>query len=291
MAWYLVVKHEWAGRLLLLCSLVPAVLFTGCGEGGKNFTELATGNWTQLRNRAYILWVTNPKGEWQSSVRIADATSRIVKAKGNAKGMWHIENDQMIVTVMESDIEEVWRKNATIFYDIVALSKDSMQLRDESGRVSTWNRTRANKAGDSEADPTLVLPMGPVVVNLNKNRSHDKDRYLCLNLNLVFKELMPDQTFPVLHPRVKDAAIVFLSSLVFNDVKDFDGIREQGRKLTQALNPYLESALAEVEVEHVIVAGDVAKVEEFIIEHTMRPTPKSDGESESGEDPSQKKQG
>lgn len=291
MAWYPGMNHKWAGRLLLLFLLFPTALLTGCGERGKSPKELAAGNWTQLRNRAYILWIINPKGEWQSSVRISDATSRIVKAKGNAKGMWHIESDQMIVTVMESDIEDVWRKNATLFYDIVSLSEDGMQLRDESDRVLVWNRTRGNKVGDSEDDPALVLPMGPVVVNLNKNRSHDKDRYLCLNLNLVFKELMPDQSLPVIHPRVKDAAIVFLSSLVFNDVKDFDSIREQSRKLADALNPYLEGTLDKVEVAHVIVAGDIESVEEFIIEHTMKPSPTSEDESGDGEDPSPKDRG
>jgi len=70
--------------LVLVLSFL--IFFAGCGKKEDSRNEFAVGNWTQYRNRAYILLITNPKGEWNSSVRIADATSKIVKSKGNAKG-------------------------------------------------------------------------------------------------------------------------------------------------------------------------------------------------------------
>ncbi len=254
--------------LFLIC-VCFFIFITGCGEEKKVQNELVSGNWIHVRNRTYILLILNPKGGWQSSIRIADVSSKIVESKGNAKGMWYIEKDRMIFTVTESDIEEVWEKNATVFFDIVELTETIIQLKDESGRVWVWNHTNSQKSAESEDNLAPVVSMGPVAVNLNKNRSNDKDRYLCLNLNLVLKELMPGQKMPPIHPKAREAAIIFLSSLVFNDVKNFDCIKQQAGKLVDVLNPYLDGFVKEISVEHVIVASEIDKVEEFIIEHSL----------------------
>ncbi|SDT84192.1 hypothetical protein [Desulfobacula phenolica] len=269
--------------LFLIC-VSFFVSITGCGEEKKVQNDLAVGNWIHVKNRTYILLILNPKGEWQSSIRIADASSKIVEAKGNAKGMWYIEEDRMIFTVTESDIEDVWEKNATIFFDIVELAETIIQLKDESGRIWIWTHTNSHKSGASEDNLASVIPMGLVAVNLNKNRSNDKDRYLCLNLNLILKELMPGQKMPPIHPKAREAAIIFLSSLVFNDVKDFDRIKQQSGKLVDVLNPYLDGFIKEISIEHVIVATEIDKVEEFIIEHglTNEPIPEAGEEGNEG---------
>ncbi|MCD4722462.1 MAG: flagellar basal body-associated protein FliL [Desulfobacula sp.] len=268
--------------ILFLIGVSFLISIPACGKKEKNQNELAVGNWTQFRNRAYILLITNPKGEWNSSVRIADVTSKIVKSKGHAKGTWYIENNQMIFTVSESEIEEIWEKNATTFFDIVELTDTIMQLKDEFGRSVVWKHTNVKKAATSDDDLSPIVSVGPVAVNLNKNRSNDKDRYLCLNMNLVLKELMPDQEIPPIHPKAREAGIIFLSSLVFNDVKDFDRIKKQIRKLVDVLNPYMEGFIKEIAVEHVIIATEIDKVEEFIIEHTLieEPAPEQEEEGE-----------
>lgn len=272
--------------ILFLIGVSFLVSITACGEKEKNQKDLAVGNWTQFRNRAYILLITNPKGEWNSSVRIADVTEKIVKSKGHAKGTWYIENGQMIFTVSESEIEEIWEKNATTFFDIVELTDTVMQLKDEFGRIIVWKKTKVKKAATSDTDLSPIVSLGPVAVNLNKNRSNDKDRYLCLNLNLVLKELMPDQEIPPIHPEAREAAVIFLSSLVFNDVKDFDRVKKQIGKLVDVLNPYMEGFIREIAIEHVIIANEIDKVEEFIIEHTLieEPAPEAGGEGEEGEE-------
>jgi len=265
--------------ILFLISLLFLVSIIGCGEREESQNELAVGNWIQLRNRAYILLITNPKGEWNSSIRIADVTSKIVNSKGTAKGTWHIEKNQMIFTVTESDIEEIWEKNSTTFSDIVELTDTIMQLQDESGRIIVWKKTNSQKAAASKDTLASIVHMAPVAVNLNKNRSNDKDRYLCLDLNLVLKELMPDQKIPPIHPKAREAAIIFFSSLVFNDVKDFDSIKRQNQKLVDVLNPYMEGFIKEISIEHVIIATDIDKVEAFIIEHTIAEEPASGEEA------------
>jgi hypothetical protein len=274
--------------ILFLTGVFYLVPLTGCGEKEKTQSELAVGNWTQFRNRAYILLITNPKGEWNSSVRISDVTSKIVKSKGNAKGTWYIEKGQMIFTVTESDIEEVWEKNATLFFDIVDITETVMQLKDESGLMIVWKKTNTQKNAASEEDLTPTVSMGPIAVNLNKNRSNDKDRYLCLDFNLVLKELMPGQEIPLIHPKAREAAILFLSSLVFNDVKNFDSLKRQAEKLVDVLNPYMQGFIKEIAIEHVIVATDMDKVEEFIIEHTLAEEPAPD-QGEEGDKKSQEK--
>ncbi len=260
---------------------IAAFLFSfaaACKEKKISPDELVVGNWIQSKNNAYILWVTNPKGEWQSSVKIPDVTGKIVKSRGNAKGTWHIDDGQIIVTVMESDVENVWEKNATSFFDIIELTETTMRLKENTGHIVVWSKTNTQKASTPESLNNFIA-LGPVAVNLNKNRSHDKNRYLCLNMNLVLQEIMPDQETPVIHPKAREAMIIFLSSLVFDDVKDFKSIKKQNKKIVAVLNPYMDGSIKEIKIEHVIVSTDIDQVEEFMIEHTLvDETPAQEGE-------------
>lgn len=268
-------------RLFIFFLILVLVLTAyGCGEKEKTKEDMVLGNWTQYRNRAYILLIINPKGTWNSSVRIADATSKIVSSRGNANGSWHMEEGQLIFTVVESDIEEIWEKNDTSFFEIVELGERLMLLKEESGRVGEWKKTSTKKGTDPEGNPQRTVNMAPYAVNLNKNSSNATDRYLCMKMHLVLKELMPDQEIPKFHPRARDAAILFLSSLVYGDVEDFDRIKVQKKKLVDVLNPYMEGFIKDIKIEQVIIATSVTKVEEFIIEHTIG---KDDKEGEEGE--------
>lgn len=269
---------------LVLLVLIAATGLTGCGEKEPSQEELVVGNWTNYRNRRYVLLIINPKGTWNSSVRIADATSKIVSSKGNAKGSWHLEDGQLIFTVIESDIEKVWEPNDTRFFEIIDLQDHLMVLKGEEGRVDEWNKTGGKKGGPDEGKTVQVIPMKPLAVNLNKHSSNARDRYLCLNMSLELKELMPDQKIPTIHPKARDAAILFLSSLVDADVENFEKIKVQKKKLMDILNPYMEGMIEEINIDHVIVASSIAKVEEFIIEHTLTETPEGEEGGEEGRD-------
>lgn len=100
-------------------------------------------------------------------------------------------------------------KECHSFFDILELTDTEMHLTDEFGWVGIWKKTNVQKTAAISENIQTVLPMGAVVANMNKNRSNDKDRYICLNLNLKLKELMPDQAPPPIHPRARDAAIIF----------------------------------------------------------------------------------
>lgn len=269
-----------------------AALAAGCGEKEKKQQDMVLGHWTQYKNRAYILLVVNPKGTWESSVRIADATSKIVSSKGAAKGSWHMEEGQLIFTVVESDIEEIWEKNDTSFFEIVELNERVMLLKEESGRVGEWRKTGGEK-GKEEMAVAITIPMAPYTVNLNKHSSNEADRYLCLKMNLMLKELMPGQEIPKFHPRARDAVVLFLSSLVYDDVQDFDRVNAQKEKLVAVLNPYMEGFIKDINIEQVIVANTIGKVEEFLIEHTMGKDDKKakDGAGPEGQKEAKKEKG
>jgi flagellar basal body-associated protein FliL len=126
---------------------------------------------------------------------------------------------------------------------------------------------------EKESNPSESLndtiPMGPIAVNLNKHRSHEKDRYLCLNMTLILQEMMWEHEVPAIHPKAREAAMIFLSSLVFDDVKVFTSIKKQNKKLVDILNPYMEGSIKGIKIEHAIVTTDIDRVEEFMIEHTL----------------------
>jgi hypothetical protein len=113
--------------------------------------------------------------------------------------------------------------------------------------------------------------MKPLVVNLNKLSSNDKDRYLCLALDLHLEALEAEQEAPKLHPKVWDAASIYLSSLIYKDVKTFDTMKVVNERLFDIFTPYLDGKLSHIEVNHVMISSNMEKVEEFILEHTPPP--------------------
>lgn len=262
-----IVLNRWA--LVFAVIFMVIVGISGCGgEKEKKKTDLIIGNWVQFSNRTYILIVIDMKGTWTSSVRIADVTSKIVASRGSAKGTWHLDNDQLIITVVESDLNNVWEKDGTYFYKILELTDQLMVLEGESGRKEEWKKTITKKGDEGAGAANSIVGMAPYAVNLDKHSSNAEDRYLCLSMHLELMELMPGQPVPQFHPRARDAAIMYLSSLTYDDVSDFDRIKVQKDKVKEVLNPYMEGLIKEVAIDHVIIALSAAKVEEFIIEHT-----------------------
>ena len=279
------VNKVFLNRWAVVCAVMLMVLvgIAGCGgEREKKDTDLILGNWTHYKNRTYILIAIDMKGTWTSSVRIADVTSKLVASKGTARGTWHLDEKQLIFTVEESDIENVWEKNDTRFYTVLELSDHLMVLEGETGRKEEWKKTVRRKGKDDSNALNSIVTMAPYAVNLDRHSSNVQDRYLCLSIHLKLMELMPEQTVPQFHPRARDAAIMYLSSLTYDDVSDFDRIKAQKEKLKDALNPYMEGLIKDVVIDHVIVAVSTAKVEEFIIEHKAASTQEEPVEGQEG---------
>ena len=290
------IVNRWA--VVLAVVFMALVGIAGCGgsdesevEEVKKDVDMVPGNWVHYRNRTYILLSMDVKGTWSSAVRIADVTSKIVDSRGKASGTWHLDEGQLIFTVMESDIDNVWKKNDTCFYKVLELSDHLMILEGESGRKEEWKKTAHPKGGGDSGPVNPIVTMAPYAVNLDKHSSNAQDRYLCLNMHMELMELMPDQPVPQFHPRARDAVIMYLSALTYDDVSDFDRIKVQKEKVKDVLNPYMDGLIKEVIIDHVVIVVSPAKVEEFIIEHTPAP-PKKEGaaegeEGENGEESAQ----
>lgn len=277
------VKEVILNRCAAVCAVMVMVLVCIAGCGGakeKKDTDLVPGNWIYYRNRTYILTAMDMKGTWTSSVRIADVTSKIVDSRGTAGGTWHLDEGQLIFTVEASDIEDVWKKNDTRFYKVLELSKHLMVLEGENGRKEEWKKTVPQKGKEGSGALNPIVSMAPYAVNLDKHSSNVQDRYLCLSMHLELMELMPEQPVPQFHPRARDAAIIYLSSLTYDDVSDFDRIKIQKEKVKDVLNPYMEGLIKEVVIDHVVVAVSAAKVEEFMIEHRAAPSKEEPVEGE-----------
>jgi len=280
------VKKMVLNRWAVVCAVMFMALIgiAGCGgEKEKKDTDLVLGSWVYYSNRTYILTVIDMKGTWTSSVRVADVTSKIVDSRGTAGGTWHLDEGQLIFTVVASDINDVWEKEGTYFYKVFELSDHLMVLEGENGRKEEWKKTVRLKGKDGPGAVNPIVTMAPYAVNLDKHSSNARDRYLCLSMHLELMELMPEQPVSQFHPRARDAAIMYLSSLTYENVSDFDRIKVQKKKVKDILNPYMEGLIKDVVIDHVVVACSAAKVEEFIIEHTAAPSGEEPAEGEEGE--------
>ncbi|SLM33069.1 conserved hypothetical protein [Desulfamplus magnetovallimortis] len=274
--------------IVLQISLLAIILANiyGCGkkeeepeaEPESPVHELLVGSWNRYSNRVYTLLILRNNGSWTSDLRIEGGNSKIVERKGNATGTWDVDGNTLTFTVVDSQIENIWGKGQTYILEIVEIDKLKVVLRYPNARLITWKRSRIEKNTQTEGILNPVLPMKPLVVNINKLSSHDKDRYLCLALDLHLDEIPADAPPIKLHPRAWDAAILYLSSLIYNDVKTFDEMKIVNEKLINLLNPYLEGKLFSIEVNHVMISSSMEKVEEFIIEHSPPPPLETTGE-------------
>ncbi|THB79403.1 MAG: flagellar basal body-associated protein FliL [Desulfobacteraceae bacterium] len=280
------IMRHYAAKAVFLIVIVAIFQMTapGCGSKEEKITEKVLGNWTRSANRNFILLIIKSTGTWESTVRVSDVTAKIVQSKGKANGTWHIEDNSLVFSVMQSEIDNVWKPDSIMFNEIIRVEKGLLELQTDAGQIHAWKRNLPQKKKAQSDDSRPVIPMDPIAVNLNKNRSADKDRYLCLNMNIILKELMPGTETPGIHPKTRDAAIVFLSSLIFDDVKDFDRVKAQKKKLITVLNPYMEGVIEDIEIDHVLIASTIDKVEEFMIEHTLTGEPEEGESSEESQE-------
>lgn len=253
---------------LSILSIALFCFLAGCSDTKKQI-RFATGNWVYSSDGIYIFLRIDDNGDWAAEISISDEQSTIVKAKKKANGIWNIENKKMVFVVLDSQAEEIWEKDKVVFYDILSLTSRRMKLLDEKENEFLWRASNNGivKAIGSNAKP--VLPMGIFVVNLNKHKSNMTSKYLCLHLDMNIKEIMPEKKVPLVHPKIHDAIISFYSSLTYNEVKDFDRIEKQNKRLVAILNPYIKNIIKGFVIKHAIITAHLEQVEQFIFENTI----------------------
>lgn len=274
--------------LLLGVLAIPLLLciVAGCAKEKKpDKSELLLGTWSQYRNRSYLLLTLKAQGGWDANVRVEGATSRIIERRGTASGTWQLVDKQLLINVAASDIKVLWGDKNQVVCDILELNTDEMHLQYDGGDVQIWKRVKSKVKGQEPEDLEPTIKMAPLVVNLNKIRSHDPDRFLCLDLELNLKSAPAGKAVPVLHPRAREAMLLFLSSLIYEDVKTLDGVKQVTKNLEVMLNPYLDNQLDNIKINHVVISSSRDKVQEFLIEHAPQPEPEvlPDQEEEKGD--------
>lgn len=263
-------KKTFQATLFLALAVLLCCSGIGCKEKGPpepTVEELLLGTWSRYQNKMYILLMVKANGGWTSDARVEGANSKIIEKKWSATGTWKVENYQLILDTVSSDSDEFWVAGSTQFFQLIEINKDFMTLKHTNGREFLWQRSQVKKRPVAEGERPSFIKFKPMVVNLNKNRSNDKDRYLCLDIDLNLTDLMPDQEIPEVHPQAREAAMLFLSSLVYDDVKSFEKVKDVKVELEKLLNPYLEGKLKDIKINHVVIASSMDKVDEFLIGH------------------------
>jgi len=259
--------------ICVILALVPVMFASGCKKKNKQprMKDLLLGTWYMSKGRSYVITTMSSNGNWTSGVRVKGLSSKVVEKKGSASGSWHVEDKNLVIKVMKSNIQDIWENGRTLFCELVKINKDLMTLKYPSGRVITWKKAQVTKKGAKEVNLSPVLKIPPIAVNLNKMSSNDRDRYLCLDLELDLQTLIPGEKPAQFHPKARDAAILFLSSLLYKDVKTFDAVKIVKKKLEKILNPYLGGTLKDIKINSVMITSSIDKVNEFILEHTPKP--------------------
>ncbi len=255
-------------HILVCFSLTLHFLFIGCSSEPE-VSETVIGGWSRQSGDSYTYLRIITEGKWVATINIADYTSKIIQVRGKASGSWHIEENNLVLTVLESNISKLFKQNETSFFEIKTLDEDVMELVDTNGQVIIWKSVKQKK-NQAAGNSVNSIRMAPFTVNLNKVRSRDKDRYLCLNLKIVLKEFMPGTELPKIHPKAREAALIYLSSLVYKDIKDLEKVEGLQGNLKTILNPYVGDMIKQVEIDHVIVSSTIDRVQEFLIEHSLK---------------------
>ncbi len=231
--------------------------------------EQLLGSWIQEDEITYIGIHLNPEGMWDSNVKIANPRSRIVAFKGNASGTWYVQEKKLVMTVTDSSIEKIWKKDGIYSFLVGEVLASRISLQNARGKEIQWEREGMQNQVSEEADN--VISMAPIAVNLDKISSNTKDSYLCVKIKILLKELMPGTPVPSMHPKIRDAAVLFLSSLIYDQVRNFDAMDRQKEALVNVLNPYLDGAIKQIDLEDVLIATSWEKVEEFLMKFAVAP--------------------
>jgi len=255
-------KKEFRSILPFLV-MISCILFTGCGPTEQLGDERFFGSWRFKHGRVHTIITFRANSTWISDIRIADRFEKIVDKKGNIEGKWAVEAGSLKMTPLESGFESEWKVGKTYNYEIVEVNKDFLRLKDDLGRVRNWTRVRGQKKEGKDASVSKVN-VGPIVVNVKKSKKYIKDRYLCIDLQLVLSIDGAEQPIPKIHPRVREAAILNMSYLTYDELNTNKKIGDLKTKIKRILNPYMQGAIDEVIINDIAVTRKWDIVEEFL---------------------------
>ncbi|MBU0992224.1 MAG: flagellar basal body-associated FliL family protein [Proteobacteria bacterium] len=281
--------------------LINLTLLSGCKSGPK-VEEFLLGSWRMNQGKVHSILSFHANGSWILENRVEGKLSKIVAKKGKISGEWFYTDELegglpegqgekekkdetgkkneaeteaskpkifLVMSVIASDDEETgWQKGVTKPFEIVELNKDRLVLKGFDDMVMEWMRVSSSgKNTDEVTGGTIKASLGSIIVNLSRTQIRHKRRYLCLDVDIILEVPYEEGTLPPappkLHPRVREAAIFYLSSKTYQELRTVDKAQEILNELKDVLNPYLENKIQELVINTIIITTERKIVEDY----------------------------
>ncbi len=249
---------------ILLSLLLSSGLFS-CKEEASD-KDFLVGSWSSSKRGVHKILSLRANGSFQHEIRIEGQFTKIIKKTEKASGDWETSEGILYFTPQNSEDEINWKTGQTISFEIVELMEDTFTLKSATGKTVTWLRPKgATKKGTGNTNE-MTAGLGPMVVNLSKKRPRALDRYICVDMALNLKDNDLQGRAPVIHPKVREAAIFHLSSLSFKDVNKLDKVKAVEGQLRDVLNPYMKGKISRITFNKFVVTAKQEAIEEFLDE-------------------------
>lgn len=259
--------------------VLAMMLSVACGK--KQPEDLIVGPW---RMEGGDTVYTFRKNQGWISMKTKDGAADTENEGGEEKveGLWAIERPEgekkqyLIITPSDTVDGTPWIKEQPVRFELMDVTLKELILKRDNGDVEKWLKVGKHTEGEQAVTPGLVnLPLDPVVVTLRKDRENEPLRYLCMNIDLTLKNgeglnyvkhvVDPEskkESYHI-HPRIHDVALLFLSSLSYNDVKTLDRVKAVLGQFKKVLEPYFEGKLLYINLTRVVVTPKVQSALDF----------------------------
>jgi flagellar basal body-associated protein FliL len=234
------------------------IYLTGCSNE-PSVTDQLLGQWRFERHKVHTILSFRTNGTWTAQVRTEGRLQKIVGKKGNVIGNYNANETQLEMTPTTVPVDIGWQKDQTVLFTITELTGTTLGLRAPTGEEKLFKRVKSQKQGQENTQQTIKLD--PIVVNVSQGEVLRKDRYLCLYIELI--QDTPNDSHQ-LHPKVRDALIMHLSSLTYPEVNSYRKLHNMRSELIDLINPYMGCTLTDIAIKNAVVTADQNAVNEFL---------------------------
>lgn len=263
----------------LLLIFITVFIVTSCESETEKIKKEIAGVWDVRTPFVKKRITLNKDGLFEIDVKITEEDSEVVVNTGKINGKWDLKENFFTLSFshidkrIKDDID--WKKDKEVLYTFDKVSLKKIIFSTKSKNI-VWKRFKNPITNKEFINKDIIIDLKPIVVNLYKDRIRGKERFLCLHYKLFFEDVEGidyvikskkeefAKTYYELHPRIRDAVIMFLSSLKFRDIKTFAKSNLMNKDLKKVLNHYLNKKLKTLEIERIVVASSKEGVNDFL---------------------------
>ncbi len=237
----------------------------GCGGKDPKEGDRFLGSWRFHKQHVNKKMTFRSDGTWAGEIVIQGPgrANKRAEKKEIINGRWNVKESLLQITPDKDGALGGWLAGQTATFEVVTITKANLGLRQDDGIVENWALVRSHKQEKGKVK-LMVVPMKPIVVNVAGEAPEEKPKYLCVYIELAVDPGGEPQTGFVLHPRVQETAVLYLSTLAHRDVNTMDKIESIREALFQAISPYLGGRLRGVTVKNIIITPEWNNAEEFV---------------------------